>query len=114
MSYAELALDYEEFTGEGLLVPPDLRHRGHAMLLHNRAHVLCRAVEALQPHLLAGSLIWGTPLNRCESLVPLRGRPCIGLRARPYFAARGAMKPQERLALHCTAKWHARLRSPTR
>ena len=85
------------------------------MSLHDRAHVLRRALEDLQPHLLAGTLVQGKPLKRCGSLVALGGRPCIGLRAQPYFAARGALKAQlERLSLHCVARWQQRLRTPAR
>ena len=76
-----------------------------AMSLHDRAHVLRRAPEDLQPHLPAGTLVQGKPLKTCGPLVALGGRPCIGLCARPYFAARGAMKAQlERLSLHCVAR----------
>ena len=113
VAYAELALDYEEFSDEGLPAPPGQRLRGLAMSLHDRAHVLRRALEDLQPHVLAGTLVQGKPLKRCGSLVALGGRPCIGLRARPYFAARGAMKAQlERPSLHCVARWQQRLRTP--
>ena len=115
MSYAELALDHEELTGEGLLTMPDLRYRGPTMSLHDRVHVLRQAVNALRPHLLAGSLLRGAAFKRCASLVPLGRRPCIGLKARPYFAARGTMKQEpERLSLHCMVKWHARLRALAR
>ena len=75
--------------------------------------MLRRALEDLQPHLLAGTLVQGKPLKRCGSLVALGGRLRIGLRARPYFAARGTMKAQlERLSPPCVAKWQQRLRTP--
>ena len=106
-------MDYKEFTGEGLPAPPDQRLRGLAMSLHDHAHVLHPAPEDPQPHLFAGTLVQGKPLKRFGSLVALGGRPCIGLCARPHFAARGAMKTQlERLSLHCVAKWQQRLRTP--
>ena len=53
-TYAELALDYEEFSSEGLPAPPGQRLRGLAMSLHDRAYVLRRAMEDLQPHLPTG------------------------------------------------------------
>ena len=51
--------------------------------------------------------------NEVQLVVAFGGRPCIGLRARPHFAARGAMKAQlERLSLHRVARWQQRLRTP--
>ena len=66
-------------------------------------------------HLAAGALLSGAPLGRCRSLLPLGGRVCAGLSARPYFAARHEVMLQlMRLAAHCRDSWARRLRAPAR
>ena len=63
-----------------------------------------------------GSAIAGSPTHWCCSLfLPLGGRLCAGLRARPYFAAREEMALQlPHLAAHCQDMWLKRLRVPAR
>ena len=48
VSFAELALDFEEFTRAALPAPPEQWHRGLALSLHERARVLRHALRALQ------------------------------------------------------------------
>ena len=57
----------------------------------------------------------GAPSDRCRALVPLGGRLCAGLRARPFFAARADMALQlQGLALHLQQAWLHRLVTPAR
>ena len=66
-------------------------------------------------HLAGGTLMSGAPLGRCRSLLPLGGRMCAGLSARPYFAARHEVMLQlMRLATHCRDSWFRRLRALAR
>ena len=88
VSWAELALDYEAFVGRALPASPDHRLRGTRLPLGERAQVLRKAVGLVERHLATGTLLSGAPLGRCHSLLPLGGRVCAGLSARPYFAAR--------------------------
>ena len=88
MSWAELALDYEAFVGRALPAAPDHKLRGARHPLGERAQVLRKAVGLAGRHLAAGGLLRGQPVGRCRSLLPLGGRMCAGLSARPYFAAR--------------------------
>ena len=60
---------------------------GARLPLGERAQVLRKAVGLAERHLAAGALLGGAPLGRCRSLLPLGGRVCAGLSARPYFAA---------------------------
>ena len=58
-------------------------------------------------------MLSGAPLGRCRSLLPLGGRVCVWLSARPYFAARREVMLQlMRLAAHCRDSWARRLRAP--
>ena len=60
----------------------------------------------------SGGLVGAVP-GRCRSLLPLGGRVCAGLLARPYFAARHeVMLHLMRLATHCRDSWVRRLRAP--
>ena len=56
-----------------------------------------------------------TPLGRCRSLLPLGGRVCAGLSARPFLAARREVMLQlMRLATHCRNTWVRHLWTPAR
>ena len=115
VSWVELALDYEAFVGRALPAAPDHKLRGARLPLGERARVLRKAVELAGRHLAAGSLLRGRPVGRCRSLLPLGGRLCAGLSARPYFAARHEVQMQLlRLADHCRNAWIRRLRAPAR
>ena len=55
------------------------------------------------------------PVGRCCSLLPLGGRVCTGLSARPFFAARHEVMLQlMRLVTHCRDTWVRRLRASAR
>ena len=115
VSWAELALDYEAFVGRALPASLDYRLRGTRLPLGERAQILRKAVGLAERHLAAGTLLSGAPLGRCRSLLPLGGRMCTGLSARPYFAARHEVMLQlMRLAAHCRDSWVRRLRAPAR
>ena len=112
---AELALDYEAFVERALLASPDHRLRGTRLPLGERAQILRKAVGLAERHLAVGTLLSGAPLRRCRSLLPLGGRVCAGLSARPFFAARHEVMLQlMRLATHCRDSWVRRLRAPAR
>ena len=96
-----MAIDYEAFLGRALPASPDHRLRGTRLPLGARAQLLRKAVDLAERHLAAGTLLSGAPLGRCRSLLPMWGRVCAGLSARPYFAARREVMLQLlRLATH--------------
>ena len=101
----------------GRALPASLDHRlwGTHLPLRERAQVLRKAVGLAERHLAAGTLLSGAPMGRCRSLLPLAGRVCAGLSARPFFAARHEVMLQlMRLATHCRDSWVRRLRAPAR
>ena len=115
VSWAELALDYEAFVGQALPASLDHRLRGTRLPLGERAQVLRKAAGLVERHLWVGMLLCGAPLGRCRSLLPLGGRVCAGLSARPFFAARHEVMLQlMRLATHCRDSWVRRLSAPAR
>ena len=115
VSWADLALDYEAFVGWALPASPDHRLRGTRLPLGERAHILRKAVGLAECHLAAGVMLSGAPLGRCRSLLPLGGRVCAGLSARPYFAAcHDVMLQLMRLAARYHNSWARRLRAPAR
>ena len=115
VTWAELALDCETFLGRALPASPHHRLRGMRLPLGERAQVLRQAARLLQRHMAAGRFLQGAPSDRCRALVPLGGRLCAGLRARPFFAARADMALQlQGLALHLQEAWLQRLRTPAR
>ena len=101
--------------GRALPASPDDRLRGTRLPLGARAQILRKAMGLAERHLAAGALLSGGPLGRCRSLLPLGGRVCAGLSARPYFPARHEVMLQlMRLAAHCRDSWARRLRAPAR
>ena len=92
VAFAELAPDFEPFAGEALPAPPEQSVRGVTMSPQARAKVLRKALRTLQGYLVSGELLRGAFNEVCRSLVPPGGKQGTGLRARPYFAARGAMR----------------------
>ena len=115
VTWAELTLDSETFLGRALPASPHHRLRGMRLPLGERAQVLRQAARLLQRHMAAGRFLQGAPSDRCRALVPLGGRLCAGLRARPFFAARADMALQlQGLALHLQEAWLQRLRTPAR
>ena len=115
VSWAELALDYEAFAGWALPASPDHGLRGTRLPLGQRAQILCKAAGLVERHPAAGTLLCGAPLGRCRSLLPLGGRMCASLSARPFFAARHEVMLQlMRLATHCRVSWVRRLWAPAR
>ena len=115
VSWAELALAYEAFVGPALPASPDHRLRGTRPTMGERAQVLRKAVGLAERHLAVGALLGGPWLGRYRSLLPLGGRVCAGLSARPYFAAcHEVMLQLMRLAAHCRDSFARRLRAPAR
>ena len=87
--------------GRALPAFPNHRLRGTRLPLGERAQILRKAVGLAERHLAAGTLLSGAPLELCRSLLPMWGRVCAGLSARPYFAARREVMLQLlRLATH--------------
>ena len=115
VSWAELALDYEVFVGRELSASPDQRLRGTRLPLGERRQILRKAGGLAERHLAAGAMLSVAPPGRCRSLLPLGDRVCVGLSARPYFAARHEVMLQlMRLAAHCCNSWARCLRAPAR
>ena len=111
VSWAEPALDYEAFAGRALPASPDHRLRGTRLPLGERAQSLRKAVRLVERHLVAGTVLCGIPLGWCRSFLPLGGRVCAGLSARPFFAARHEVMLQlMRMVTHCRDSWVWRLR----
>ena len=74
--------------GRALPASPDHRLRGTRLPLGERARVLRKTVGLVEHHLVPRILLCGASLGRCCLLLPLGGRVCAGLSARPFFAAR--------------------------
>ena len=108
-------LDYEAFVGKALLASPDHYLRGTRLPPGIRARVLRKAAGLVERHVVARTLLCGAPLGRCRSLLPLGGRVCASLSARPFFTTRHeVMLRLMRLATHCWDTWVRRLRTPAR
>ena len=89
--------------------------RGTRLQLVERAQILRKAVGLAERHLAAGTMLSWAPLGRCRSLLPLGGRVCAGLSARPYVVARHEVMLQPmRLPAHRRESCARRLRAPTR
>ena len=99
--------------GRALPTSPDHRLRGTRPPLGERAQILRNTAGVVERQRAAGTLLSGAPLGYCPSLLPLGGRVCAGLSARPYFAAhREVMLSLMRLVAHCRDSWVWCLRAP--
>ena len=115
VTYAELALDFEEHAGRALPAAPGHRLAGRVLPLRERAHVLKLALDKTQQFLRAGELLGGQLRPLCNALVPFGGYKCMGRTERPVFACRPAMQEHmRRLEVHCRALWARRLARPGR
>ena len=115
VTYAELALDFEEHAGRALPAAPGHRLAGRVLPLRARAHVLKLALDKTQQFLRAGELLGGQLRPLCNALVPFGGYKCMGRTERPVFACRPAMQEHmRRLEVHCRALWARRLARPGR
>ena len=115
VTYAELALDFEEHAGRALPAAAGHRLAGPVPPLRERAHVLKLALDKTQQFLRAGELLGGQLRPLCNALVPFGGYKCMGRTERPVFACRPAMQEHmRRLEAHCRALWARRLARPGR
>ena len=106
-------MDFKATLGRALPARPEHALRMTVLPLRERAVVLRQAAWALRPHLLLGRLLPAEESPTCHSLIALGGRTCLGLKGRPYFAARGEMvRMLEGLAAHCVTQWQRRLSRP--
>ena len=106
-------MDFEATSGRALPTRPEHSLRMTVLPLQERAAVLRQAARALQPHLLVGHLLPAEESPMCHSLIALGGRTCLGLKGRPYFAARGEMvRMLEGLVAHYVTQWQRRLSRP--
>ena len=76
MSWGEQAPDYEAFVRRVLPASHDHCLRGMRLPLTERAQLLRTAAGLVGCHLLASTLLCGTAVRRCGSLLPLRGGVC--------------------------------------
>ena len=115
VTWAELALDCETHPGPGPSgVPPPSLAGDAPPARRARASPAAGRGAVAAPH-GGRALPAGAPSDRCRGLVPLGGRLCAGMRARPFFAARADMALQlQGLALHLQEAWLHRLRTPAR
>ena len=115
VTYAELALDFEEHAGRALPAAPGHRLAGRVLPLRERAHVLKLALDKTQQFLRAGELLGDQLRPLCNALVPFGGYKCMGRTERSVFACRPAMQEHmRRLEVHCRALWARRLARPGR
>ena len=91
VTFLELALDFEAFSGHAIPSPPSAKFVAPALPLQERARVLRVALIIIRRHVLHGSLFPGKLIARANSLSPFGAGCHIGLNVRPYFAAPNAM-----------------------
>ena len=94
VTFVELALDFEAYTGRALPAAPSMTLRGEVMSLHERARVLRVALATLQKHVRQGVMLEGEMTTKANSLIPLGAGLMVGLTARPYFTRRQEMTVQ--------------------
>ena len=106
-------MDFEATSGRAPPARPEHALRMAMLPLQERAAVLRQAARALQPYLQVGRLLPAEESPRCHCRIALGVRTCLGLKGRPYFAARGEMvRMLEGLAARCVTQWQCRLSRP--
>ena len=97
VSFLELALDFESYTGRPLPPTTQTQFAGGEMSLQEKGRVLRVAVSLLGKAAGRESILPVGFTNRCRSLVPLGAGTAVGVKGRPVFT-----RP--------TAVWHHRRR----
>ena len=106
VSFLELALDFESYTGRPL--PPTLQTRfaGGEMSLQEKGRVLRPAVSLLGKAAGRESILPVGFTNRCRSLVPLGAGTTAGVKGRPVFTRPTAVWHHlRRLQQYSAARW---------
>ena len=92
VSFLELALDFESYTGRPLPPTPQSRFKGGEMSLQEKGRVLRLAVSLL-----------GKAAGRC--LVPLGAGTTAGVKCRPLFTRPAAVWHHMRMQQYCAKRW---------
>ena len=91
VSFLELALDFESYTGRPLPPTPQTRFKGGEMSLQEKGRVLRLAVSLLGKAAGRESILPAELTNRCRSLVPLGAGTTAGVKGRPIFTRPAAV-----------------------
>ena len=91
VSFLELALDFESYTGRPLPPTPQTRFKGGEMSLQEKGRVLRLAVSMLGKAAGRESILPAGFTNRCRSLVPLGAGTTAGVKGRPIFTRPAAV-----------------------
>ena len=91
VSFLELALDFESYTGRPLPPTPQTRFKGGEMSLQEKGRVLRLAVSLLGKAAGRESILPAGFTNRCRSLVPLGAGTTAGVKGRPIFTRPAAV-----------------------
>ena len=91
VSFLELALDFESYTGRPLPPTPQTRFKGGEMSLQEKGRVLRLAVSLLGKAAGRESILPVGFTNRCRSLVPLGAGTTVGVKGRPIFTRPAAV-----------------------
>ena len=91
MSFFELALDFESYTGRPLPPTPQTRFNGGGMSQQEKGRVLRLAVSLLGKVAGKESILPAGFTNGCHSRVPLGTGTTAGVKGRPIFTRPAAM-----------------------
>ena len=106
VSFLELALDFESYTGRPLPPTPQTRFAGGEMSLQEKGRVLRLAVSLLGKAAGRESILPVGFTNRCRSLVPLGAGTIAGVKGRPVFTRPTAVWHHlRRLQQYSAARW---------
>ena len=106
VSFLELALDFESYTGRPLPPTPQTRFAGGEMSLQEKGRVLRLAVSLLGKAAGRKSILPVGFTNRCRSLVPLGAGTTAGVKGRPIFTQLAAVWHHvRRLQQYNAARW---------
>ena len=105
VSFLELELDLESYTGRPLPPTPHTRFKGGEMSLQEKGRVLRLAVS-LPGKAGRGSILLPGSTNRCRSLVPLGAGTTAGVKGRPVFTRPAAVWHHlRRMQQYNAARW---------
>ena len=106
VSFRELALDLESYTGRPLPPTPQTRFKGGEMSLQEKDRVLRLAVSLRGKAAGRESILPAGFTNRCRSLVPLGAGTTAGVKGRPVFTRPAAVWHHlRRMQQYSAARW---------
>jgi hypothetical protein len=118
VSFVELVLDYEAYSGHGIPSMPQSRLHGASLSIHERARILRISLCTISKYTPSGEIFPAHFAFHVKSLRPLGGPNVPGLSIRPFFTKpdyvrRSMIHLEQYLLSNMAARFKKKQHTPT-